>query len=50
MTKMNPKNVNKTKPEVFSWDILKSDVIYFFAKKYLSISVTFKIKLSQFYD
>ena len=44
MTKVNPNNGNETKSDVFAWD--KS----FFIKNYQSISMTFKIKISQFYD
>ena len=32
---MGPKhNGNKTKSDIIPWDIFKSDVIYFFIKKY----------------
>ena len=30
MTKVNPKNENKTSSAIFPWNILKSDVIYCF--------------------
>ena len=33
MAKVNPENGNETKSGFFSWDIFKSDVIYFFIKK-----------------
>ena len=33
MAKVNPENGNETKSGIFSWDIFKSDVIYFFIKK-----------------
>ena len=35
MTKANPNNGNETKSELFSWNIFKSDVVYFFVKKLL---------------
>ena len=50
MTKVNPNNGNEIKSDNFSWEIFKSDVIDFFIKKNCSISMTFKIKISQFYD
>ena len=50
MTKVNANNGNETKSDIFPWDIFKSDVIYFFIKKYLSISMIFEIKISQFYN
>ena len=28
MAKVNLSNVNKTKSDIFSWDILKSDIIF----------------------
>ena len=49
MTKVKPNNGNETKSDVFLWDILKSDTISFFIKKYYSISMTFKIRIFQFY-
>ena len=33
MTKVNPKNGNETKSDVFPWEIFKSDVISIFIKK-----------------
>ena len=33
MTKVNPSNGSKTKSDIFSWDIFKSEVIYYFVKK-----------------
>ena len=50
MTKVDPNNGNETKSDILPWDIFKSDVIYFFLKKYQGISITFKIKIFQFYD
>ena len=32
MTKVNPDNENEAKSDIFSWDIFKSDTIYFFTK------------------
>ena len=32
MTKENPNNGNETKSHIFSWDMLKSDVIFFLPK------------------
>ena len=34
MIQVNRNNGNETKSGIFSWDILKSDIIYFFIKKY----------------
>ena len=48
MTTVNPNNRNETKSNIFPWDIFTSDTIPFLSKKYLSISMTFKIKRSQF--
>ena len=50
MTKGSPNNENERKSDIFSWDISKSDVVSFFIKKCQSISITFKIKISQVYD
>ena len=50
MSKVNPKNGNETKSDIFQWEIFKSDTISFFIKKYRSITVTFKIEISQFLD
>ena len=50
MTKVNPNNGNQTKSDIFSWHIFKSDTTSFFIKKYRSISMNFKIEISQFYD
>ena len=50
MTKVNPNNGNKTKVDIFPWDIFKSDTMSLFAKKHQSIPMTFKIQISQFYD
>ena len=49
MTKVNPKNGNETKSDIFPWDIFKSDTIPFY-QKILSILMTFKIKIYQFYE
>ena len=32
MNKMNPNNGHEAKPDIFSWDIFKSDVIYTFVQ------------------
>ena len=50
MTKKNLSNGNKTKSDIFPWIIFKSDATSFFIKKYESILITFKIKITQFYD
>ena len=53
MFNVNPKNGNDTKSDIFPWDIFKSDTIAFLLNninKKISISTTFKIKLSPFYD
>ena len=50
MTKVNPNNENEKKSDIFPRDIVKSDVIYFFIKKYQSISMTFKIKNLLFWE
>ena len=50
LTKVNANNGNKTNSDICPLDIFKSDTISFFIKKILSISMTFKIKLSQFFD
>ena len=50
MTNVNPNNENETKSDIFPWNIFKSDTIFFLIKKYLSISMTFKIEIPQFYD
>ena len=50
MIKVNPNSENVTKSVIFVWGIFKSDVVFFFIKKYWSISVLFKIEFSQFYD
>ena len=34
MTIANPSNENKTKSDIFPWDIFKSDIISIFVKKY----------------
>ena len=34
MTKVNPKNENETKSDIFSQDMFKSDIISFFIKNY----------------
>ena len=47
MTKVNPNNGTEIKSDIFPWGIFKSDV--FFLSKNISVSVTFKTKLSQFY-
>ena len=46
MTQVNSNNENETESDIFPWDIFKSDGIYFFIKKYQSISMTFNIKIS----
>ena len=43
MTKVNLNNGNETKSDIFPWDIFKCGSIS-------SISMTFKIGISQFYD
>ena len=50
MTKVNPNNGNETKSNISPWGIFKSDTISFFIQKHQSISMTFKIEISQFYD
>ena len=50
MIKVNPNSENVTKSVIFVWGIFKSDVVFFFIKKYWSISMLFKIEFSQFYD
>ena len=50
MTKVTLNNGTETKSDIFPWNIFKSDNISFFMKKYGSISMTFEIKISQFYD
>ena len=35
MTKVKPNNGNETKSDVFSWDIFKSDSIFFFCQNIL---------------
>ena len=32
MTKVNPKNGEETKSDIFPWDIFKSDAIFFYQK------------------
>ena len=34
MTKVNPKNGNETKSDIFAWNIFKSDAMSFFINKY----------------
>ena len=34
MTKGNPNDGNETKSDILPYDISKSDIIYFFVKKY----------------
>ena len=34
MTKVNPNFGNETKSGIFSWDVVKSDIISFFIKQY----------------
>ena len=31
MTKVNPNHENKTKSDIFSWDIFKSDIIFYWS-------------------
>ena len=50
MTKVNPNNGTETKSDIFQWDIFKSDTISFSIENYESISMTFKIKVSQIYS
>ena len=50
MTRLNSNNGYETKSDIFQWDIFKSDITYFFVKKYSIISLTFKIKVSSFYN
>ena len=45
MTKVNKNNGYETKSDIFSWDIFKSDAIFFLLKK--TIAIAFKIKISQ---
>ena len=45
MTKVNPKNGNKTKSDIFPWDILKSDAISFLSKNIKVILVSLMTKL-----
>ena len=49
MTKVNPNNGNETKSDVFTWEIFESDAMSFSTKKYLSISMTSKIEISQIF-
>ena len=42
MTKVNPNNGNKTKVDIFPWDIFKSDTISLFVKKHQSIPNDFQ--------
>ena len=35
MTKVNPKNKNEAKSDIFSWHIFKSDTIHFFYQNIL---------------
>ena len=37
MTTVNPNSENETKSEVFSWDILKSDIIFYWSQKNIYI-------------
>ena len=46
MAKVNSSNGNETKSEFLPWVKFKYDIIFFHS----SISVTFKIKISHFYD
>ena len=48
MTKVNPDNRNETKTAIFPSDIFKYDT--FFIKANHRVSMTFKIKISQFFD
>ena len=50
MTKKDRRNGNETKSENFPCGIFKSNSIHFFIKKYYTISITFKMKISHFYD
>ena len=50
ITKVNLNNENETKSDISPWGIFKSDCISFSLSKYSSISMTFKIGISQFYD
>ena len=50
MTKLNLNNGNETKSDILPWDMFKPDARSFFIKKYSSISMAFKINISQFYD
>ena len=50
MTKMNLNNRKETKSDIFPYDIFKSDSISLFIKICISISMTFKIVISQFYE
>ena len=46
MTKVKSNNGNEQKSNIFPWEIFRSDVIYFFAKKYTKILMTIKIEVS----
>ena len=37
MTKVKPKHGNETKSTIFTWDILKSDAIYFLWSKNIKV-------------
>ena len=50
MTKVNPNNGNERKSDTCLWDIFNSETIPIFIKICQSISMTFKIEMSQFYD
>ena len=50
MTKMNLNNRKETKSDIFPYDTFKSDSISLFIKICISISMTFKIVISQFYE
>ena len=37
MTNVNPNNGNKTKSNIFSWEIFRSDPIFFFLSKNIKV-------------
>ena len=48
MNKLNSNKGNEIKLDILPWDIFKSDATSYFILKYESISITFKIDISQF--
>ena len=49
MTKVTSSNENKSKSDIFRWDIFKSETISFFIEKCYSISMTFIFDTFQFH-